>query len=256
MLGAIIGDIAGSRFEFNGFKSTRFELFDPVCDYTDDSICTVAIADAVLNKKSYQDSLLEWCRKYPNPMGSYGNRFSAWIKSENPQPYGSFGNGSAMRVSAIGWLFEDEVETLRQAALSAIPTHNHPEGIKGAQAVALAIFRSRNGADKSEIIKETEQKFGYNLQLTCDEIRPAYRYSETCQDTVPQAITAFLESKDFEDAVRLAVSLGGDADTLTAITGSIAEAFYKEIPSVISKKALEYLPKDMKSVINQFYRSI
>ena len=256
MLGAIIGDIVGSRFEFKEFKSTEFELFDAECDYTDDSICTVAIANAILNKKSYKDELLKWCRKYPAPMGSYGNRFSTWIYSENPQPYGSFGNGSAMRVSAVGWLFDNETEVLKQAELSALPTHNHPEGVKGAQSVGLAIFMSRKGASKEEIRREIQEKFGYNLSITCNEIRPTYHFSETCQGTVPQAIVAFLDSVDFESAIRLAISLGGDADTLTAITGSIAEAYYKHIPEYIKKKAMEYLPEDMKLTVEQFYQKI
>lgn len=254
MLGAIIGDIVGSRFEFKSFKSTDFELFSSECDYTDDSICTTAIADAILNKKPYQESLLEWCRKYPNPTGAYGNRFSAWIHSENPQPYGSYGNGSAMRVSATGWLFDNETEVLKQAELSALPTHNHPEGILGAQSVALAIFLSRKGAGKEEIRRKIEEKSGYNLSMTCDEIRPAYQFSETCRETVPQAIIAFLDSENFEHAIRLAISLGGDADTLTAITGSIAEAYYRHIPENFKKKALEFLPNDIKSIVEQFYQ--
>ncbi|MDP4270362.1 MAG: ADP-ribosylglycohydrolase family protein [Bacteroidota bacterium] len=256
MLGAIIGDIVGSRFEFRDFKSKAFELFHPECDYTDDTICTVATADWLMNDEAlqacqYQVTLLDYCRKYPNPMGGYGGSFARWIRSESPKPYGSFGNGSAMRVSPIGWFCNTLEETLDVAERSATVTHNHPEGVKGAQAVAVAIFLARFGKSKEEIKEDIVTRFGYELDKTCDQIRPTYQFNETCQGTVPQAITAFLDSTDFEEAIRLAVSLGGDSDTLTCITGAIAEAYYG-IPDALVNRALQYLPEDLLEVCTTF----
>lgn len=258
MLGAIIGDIVGSRFEFSHFKSRDFNLFDTGCSFTDDSICTAATADWLLQdehleEKRYAAILRNWCRRYPHPQGGYGARFEIWIHSDTEKPYGSFGNGSAMRVSPVGWAFSTMEETLEAAAITARVTHNHPEGIKGAQATAAAIFLARNGSDKAKIKKYIEKQFEYDLSKTCDEIRPGYRYNEICQDTVPQAIIAFLDSSGFEDAIRNAVSLGGDADTLTCITGSIAEAFYglKESEDIVNT-ALNYLPAEIKAVLFNF----
>ena len=227
MLGAVIGDIAGSRFEFDNYRHTDFDIFSPDSDFTDDTICTVAIADWVLQgcNDNLASILQDWCRAYPCPKGAYGGRFSQWIEWKDPEPYNSWGNGSAMRVSAVGWAFATLEETLHFAEQSAIVTHNHPEGIKGAQAVAAAIFWARTGIGKAQIKENITRQFGYDLSQSCDQIRPHYHFNESCQETVPQAITAFLESDDFEHAIRLAVSLGGDSDTLAAITGSIAEAY-------------------------------
>ena len=251
MLGAIIGDIVGSRYEFANIHTTDFELFTLYNDFTDDTICTIAIADALLEGKPFKDSLLYWCRKYPSPMGGYGARFAQWLHSADPQPYNSFGNGSAMRVSAVGWAFATLEETLHFAKQSAIVTHNHPKGIKGAQAVAAAIFWARTGIGKAQIKENITRQFGYDLSQSCDQIRPYYHFNESCQETVPQAITAFLESDDFEHAIRLAVSLGGDSDTLAAITGSIAEA-YHGIPTAMREHALAILPRRIAETLLTF----
>lgn len=247
MLGAVIGDMIGSRFEFQNYKSKDFELWTPDSNYTDDTICTVAVAEWVLSGCRYDLNAImqKWCRRYPYPMGAYGARFNQWIWSENPEPYHSFGNGSAMRVSAIGWAFDKLTDTLNFAHDSAAITHNHPEGIKGAQATAAAIFWARTGESKQFIRQNITEWFGYDLSWTCNDIRPDYDFNETCQGTVPQAIMAFLESDCFEDAIRLAISLGGDSDTLAAITGSIAEAFYRGIPERILKPVQERLPEEM-----------
>lgn len=251
MLGAAIGDIVGSRFEFVNYKDVDFELFNFESEYTDDTICTTAVAEWV--QKGCGDDLVaimqKWCRRYASPCGAYGGRFAIWIHSEFPEPYQSWGNGSAMRVSAVGWAFDTLEETLHHAKRSAEITHNHPEGIRGAQAVAAAIFWARVGESKDFIRQQISQQFGYDLTETCDEIRRYYSYTESCQGTVPPAIIAFLESHDFEHAIRLAVSLGGDTDTLAAITGSIAEAFYRDIPPIIVESALAILPENIKEVL-------
>lgn len=224
MLGAVIGNIAGSRFEFDNYRHTDFDIFSPDSDFTDDTICTVAIADWVLQgcNDNLASILQGWCRAYPCPKGAYGGRFSQWIEWKDPAPYNSWGNGSAMRVSAVGWAFATLEKTLHFAEQSAAVTHNHPEGIKGAQAVAAAVFWARTGMGKAQLKENITRQFGYDLSQSCDQIRPHYHFNESCQDTVPQAVTAFLESDDFEHAIQLAVSLGGDSDTLAAITGSIA----------------------------------
>nr|WP_315039830.1 ADP-ribosylglycohydrolase family protein [uncultured Neisseria sp.] len=244
MLGAVIGDIAGSRFEFDNYRHTDFDIFSPDSDFTDDTICTVAIADWVLQgcNNNLASILQGWCRAYPCPKGAYGGRFSQWIEWKDPEPYNSWGNGSAMRVSAVGWAFATLEETLHFAEQSAAVTHNHPEGIKGAQAVAAAVFWARTGMGKAQIKENITRQFGYDLSQSCDQIRPHYHFNESCQETVPQAVTAFLESDDFEHAIRLAVSLGGDSDTLAAITGSIAEA-YHGIPASMREHALAILPR-------------
>ncbi len=252
MIGAIIGDIVGSRFEFNNTNKTDFELFTSDCDYTDDTICTIAIADAILNKKSYKNSLLEWCRKYPAPKGAYGASFARWIHSEDPQPYNSYGNGSAMRVSPVGWLFDGYQKTITQAQLSALPSHNHINGIFGAECVAALIFKLRTKELSKAKIRDYVSGYGYGYEIrSVSRIRKTNTFNETCHVTVPQAISCFLESADFENAIRLAISIGGDSDTIAAITGSIAEAFY-DIPEDIKTTALSYLPSDMKAIINQF----
>ena len=253
MLGAVIGDIAGSRFEFDNYRHTDFDIFSPDSDFTDDTICTVAIADWVLQgcNDNLSSILQGWCRAYPCPKGAYGGRFSQWIEWKDPEPYNSWGNGSAMRVSAVGWAFATLEETLHFAEQSAAVTHNHPEGIKGAQAVAAAIFWARTGIGKAQIKENITRQFGYNLSQSCDQIRPHYHFNESCQETVPQAVTAFLESDDFEHAIRLAVSLGGDSDTLAAITGSIAEAYYG-IPTSMREHALAILPRRIAETLLTF----
>lgn len=258
MLGAIIGDIVGSRFEFNNTNRTDFELFTNECAFTDDTICTVAIADAILRGISFEQSLLEWCRRYSTPKGAYGGSFGRWIHSMHPEPYNSFGNGSAMRVSPCGHLPTMQ-NVLKCARMSAECTHNHPEGIKGAECIALCIFVAKKHYhdalkkdwNKDRIKELVVERYGYNLDQTCDEIRQTNTFNETCQVTVPQAIVCFLESLDFESAIRLAVSIGGDSDTIAAITGSIAEAYYG-IPQHIAEQAWGYLPTEMQNVIAQF----
>ena len=250
MLGAIIGDIVGSRFEFNNTNKTDFEFFAAGCDYTDYTICTIAVADTIVRDADFGETLQAWCRRYPHPKGAYGGSFVRWVQSRNPQPYGSYGNGSAMRVSPCGWLgVRSAVVTC--AEQSAACTHNHPEGIKGACCVAECIAQARISKDKELIRQIATEKYGYDVSMTCDAIRATNRFDETCQVTVPQALSCFFESHDFESAVRLAVSIGGDSDTIAAITGSIAEAFYG-IPTEIEEKALAYLPEEMKDVIRRF----
>ena len=235
MYGAILGDIIGSPFEFDrGDKTKNFDLFSEGCDFTDDSVMTIAVGEALLvvgseaTVKEIEDAVAsnmqDWGKRYLH--AGYGGSFRHWLKENNPKPYGSYGNGSAMRVSAAGWLYDSIERTREVARATANVTHNHPEGIKGAEATASAIYMARKESSKEEIKEYIEREFHYNLDRTLDEIRPGYHMDETCQRTVPEAIIAFLESQDFEDAIRNAVSLGGDTDTLGAITGSIAEAFY------------------------------
>lgn len=269
MLGAIIGDMAGSIYEFDNIKTTDFDLLGDGCEFTDDSILSVAVADWLLTDKQnlshnvLEDKLVAYTKKYPNPMGGYGGGFVRWAlfpehlynydgtPANGRKPYNSWGNGSAMRCSAVGWMFDTLEETERAAEISASITHNHPEGIKGAQATAAAIFMARTGKTKEEITDYIEEKYGYDLQRTCNDIRPTYGFEASCQKTVPEAIIAFLDSTDFESAIRLGVSLGGDSDTLTCITGGIAEAFYKSIPSNLAEIALNALPDEFKSILEQ-----
>ena len=260
MFGAILGDIIGSPFEFDrGRKVKDFPLFSNRSTYTDDSVMTLAVCDAFMESakddndeiisKRLVSKLQEYGNKYP--YAGYGGRFSVWLGSSNPQPYNSFGNGSAMRVSSVAWLFDD-IDSVRKAArLSAEVTHNHPEGIKGAEATASAIFLARKGHSKQEIRNYIESEFGYSLNRTCDEIRPNYRHVESCMETVPEAITAFLEGTDFEDVIRTAVSLGGDCDTLTAIAGSIAEGFYG-VPEELKAECRRRLPGDLLGILEKF----
>lgn len=259
MLGAILGDMIGAPFEFDmGNKSKEFPLFSRRSDFTDDSVMTIAVAEALMDTMGKSDeeiktavtaSMQKWGKRYPN--AGYGCMFSQWLRTDNPEPYGSFGNGSAMRVSSAGWLFDDIETTRRIAKLTAEVTHNHPEGIKGAEATASAVFLARNGKSKAEIKEYIIREFGYNLSRTCDEIRPEYHHVESCQETVPEAITAFLEGNDFEDVIRTAVSLGGDCDTLTCISGCMAEAFYG-IPDVISEEGKNRLTDDIITVLEKF----
>lgn len=276
MLGAIIGDIAGSKYEFNNTFDYDFEMFGGGCDFTDDTICTVAVADAILNGRSYQESLLDWCRRYPSPKGAYGGRFAGWIHSLDPQPYNSLGNGSAMRVSPVAWLFDDLSQVLEEAEKTALPTHNHPEGIKGAKAVAHAIwhFRKSRFSEKSKDSENEETKGlkNENAKASKDEnetiqgfmsiarsyyedfdtrVYPKGKFDETCMDAVPLSFYLLSQASSFEDAIRLAISHGGDSDTIGAIVGSIAEARFG-IPQEMKEKALSYLPDDMKDIWKQF----
>ena len=250
IMGAVIGDIIGSVYEWNNVKTTNFPMFTKRTDFTDDSVLTFATMDSILNKTGYAKAYQAYGQKYPDR--GYGGNFASWIYDEEPEPYNSWGNGSAMRVSPVGWAYETIDEVLAQAKRSAEVSHNHPEGIKGAQATASAIFLARTGKSKVEIKEFIEVIFGYNLSRSIAAIRPGYRFNESCQGTVPQAITAFLESTDFESAIRLAISLGGDSDTLACITGGIAEAFYKEIPEYIIENALRVLPTEIIQLIEEF----
>lgn len=253
MIGAIIGDYVGSAYEFHNTKDYSFEMITTQSDITDDSIMSIAIADAILQSKPYAERMRYWGNKYPNPKGAYGGSFSAWLHSSNPQPYNSWGNGAAMRVSPIGWAFSGLEQVLLQAKLSAECTHNHEEGIKGAQATATAIYLTRNGETKQWIKKYIESKFGYNLSFKIADIKESYKFDESCQGTVPPAIVCYLESTSFEDAIRLAVSLGGDSDTLGCITGSIAEANQTySIPVDIMEAAFKTMPSDLKTIVNRF----
>jgi ADP-ribosylglycohydrolase len=254
MYGSIIGDICGSIYEWNNRKTNNpreIDLINQKCYYTDDSILTLAIADAVLSNNNYQDSLLIWARKYPN--SGYGGGFRNWFNKKSPKPYKSYGNGSAMRVGSIGWCFETMEETIDQAGKSAQVTHNHKEGIKGAQAVATAIYLARNNKSKTEIKECIEKEFRYNLSKDLSALRKSYQFDETCQGTVPPAIMAFLESNNFEDSIQIAISLGGDSDTLACITGSISEAFYKTIPLSFIDFVNSKLKDDMKEVLEKFH---
>ena len=257
MIGSIIGDIVGSRYEFNNIKTKDFELFSERNYFTDDSVMTIATADWILNGGQVKNYYADWGHKYPN--AGYGGNFYIWLfrmkRFGDEKPYNSCGNGSAMRIGPVGWVFATEEETLAAAKISAECTHNHPEGIKGAQAVALCIFMARNGASKEEIRNKIEATIGYNLKFTIDEIRSTYGWDSEfgngglCQASVPQAIVAFLDGNDFEDCIRNAISIGGDSDTIGCITGSIAEAFYG-VPQAIRDKAMTYLPDEFKEIIH------
>ena len=280
MYGAIIGDIAGSAFEFHATKKKDFVWFPQASRFTDDTVMTVAVADALLALRGregiaadgsgliYEDeiretltsSLRRWGRRYPD--AGYGGRFFTWLLAPYAVPYGSYGNGSAMRVSPAGWLYDDMQTTRLMARLTAVITHDHPEGIKGAEAVAAAIFMARNGEHKCSIKNYIETEFGYDLNRTLKEIRPAYRFDMSCQGSVPEAIRAFLEGDDrlpaeerYEDVVRNAVSLGGDADTQGSIAGSIAEAFYG-VPDPLTEHAREKLDVDICAVVDRFYDAV
>lgn len=258
LISAILGDIAGSIFEFNPHKSVDVNLHDNRMDFTDDTIMTIAVADWILNDKKLTriglaHKMQEWGRKYPNPMGAYGGMFSQWLNSDNPKPYNSWGNGAAMRVSAVGFAFNTMEETLNIAKMSAEVTHNHPEGIKGAQATAAAIFMARTGSTKEDIRKYISENFDYDLNRTCDEIRPTYGFDGSCQGTVPESIIAFLDSKDYEDALKLCISLGGDADTMGAIAGAIAGAYYHRIPASAYEFGMGKLPADIRNVVTKFH---
>ena len=252
ILGAIAGDVIGSVYEFNNTQTTDFPLFKRETTFTDDTVMTIAIADAILHNKDFAQTILDYGKRYPNR--GYGTSFFKWLAHDTPAPpYNSWGNGSAMRVSAVGFAYNDLDTVLKKAEKTAVVTHNHPEGIKGAQATAAAIFLARIGKNKAEIKAYIEQKFGYDLDFTLDEIRPTFPFDESCQGTVPQSIVAFLESTDYDSAIRLAISLGGDSDTIACITGGIAIAFYKEMSQVIVDKIRrEYLPTTFVTIIDEF----
>lgn len=250
MLGAIAGDIIGSVFEQFPIKSVQFPLFSPLSRVTDDTVLTVAIADAILKKIDYAIALKKFGREYPN--AGYGSSFYRWIHSADSKPYNSWGNGSAMRVSPVGFAFDSVQDVLKEAKKSAEVTHNHPEGIKGAQATALAVFLARTGQPKETIKQEISERFEYDLNRTLDAIRPDYRFDISCQGSVPEAIIAFLEGKDFEDVIRQGISLGGDSDTIACIAGGIAQAYYREIPQEIVANARARLPQRLLFVVDEF----
>lgn len=258
MLGAIIGDIVGSIYEFDNIKTKEFPLFSDKCFFTDDSILTLSVAKAILNCNGKYDDLSNETVKQMVLLGTpyigcgWGGRFYHWLYGTNKKPYNSFGNGSAMRVSSCAYAAKDlkELDLLVESVTNI--THNHPEGVKGAKAIAYAIYFARQGKDKDYIRQYINEHF-YNIDFTIDQIKDSYLFNETCQGSVPQAIECFLESNDFEDAIRLAISLGGDSDTIACMTGSIAEAYYK-IPEDIKEKGLSYLTTQFKTIVNEFYR--
>jgi ADP-ribosylglycohydrolase len=250
MLGAIAGDVIGSIYEHVNIKTTDFPLFHEHCRFTDDTVLTVALADSLLHDKPYVDLLKRYYRAYPH--AGYGGMFHRWAQSEDSQPYNSFGNGSAMRVSPVGFAFGTLEEVLGQAKRSAEVTHDHPEGIKGAQAVASAVFLARTGRDKDHIRAYVETSFGYDLGTPLDQIRETYEFDVSCQGSVPQALRAFLESEDFEDAIRRAISIGGDSDTIACMAGGIAQAFYGGVPEEIAHRVYERLDEPLAEVIRKF----
>jgi len=262
MYGAILGDIIGSRFEFDrGGKTKEFELFTEECEFTDDTVMTVAVAEGLMNageaatsdeiRREVISSMKKWGKMYPD--AGYGGSFYDWLfYSKDTKPYGSYGNGSAMRVSAAGWLYDSMERTREAAVATADVTHNHPEGIKGAECTAAVIFLARTGASKEDIRAYVEKEFGYDMSRSVDELRLRHRHVETCQDSLPKALCSFLEGESYEDVVRNAVSLGGDTDTLAAIAGSMAEAFFG-IPASLRAEGERFLPDDMMEVLKGFH---
>lgn len=260
MIGAVLGDMIGAPYEFDRSpKKKEFPLFTAASVFTDDTVMSLAVADALISAgpDAAEETVKSLCvqkmqaygRKYPD--AGYGGRFRYWLTSDNPKPYGSFGNGSAMRVSSAGWLYDTLPQTITVARWSAEVTHNHPEGVKGAESTAAAIFLARTGKTKCEIRRYISDRFGYDFSRTCDEIRPSYHHVETCQGTVPEAMTAFFEGTDFTDVIRTAVSLGGDCDTLTCIAGSIAEAFYG-VPAELAAEGMKRLTPELRDTMNRF----
>lgn len=251
MIGAIIGDIVGSRFEFdNHRRHDDFELFTPLSDFTDDTVLTLATVKVLLDGGDYAAVYHSFARRYPDR--GYGGRFSRWIHDESMGPYNSFGNGSAMRVSPVGFAFDSLEATLAEAKRSAEVTHNHPEGVKGAQALAQAIFMARQGAGKEEIKGALEVDFGYDFSRSVDQIRQMNQFDETCQGSLPEALTCFFESRDFEDCLRLSVSIGGDTDTIACMACGLAQAYYKDIPGWMVQKVREYLPQEFIEILDRF----
>jgi ADP-ribosylglycohydrolase len=252
MIGALAGDIIGSVYEHHPIKTTAFPLFQSGSRFTDDSVLTVAVADAILTGRPYRDAVLDWGRRHPH--AGYGPAFAWWLQADDPQPYHSWGNGAAMRVGPVGWAFDAEAEVLRQAKLSAEITHDHPEGIKGAQATALAVYLARTGAGQAAIRARIQTDFGYDLTPTVDALRPGYAFDVSCQGTVPAALVAFLDADSYEATVRNAVSLGGDSDTLACIAGAVAEAFYGGVPEAIRAEVQARLTPDLWRVVEGFER--
>lgn len=250
MLGAVAGDIIGSVHEFAATKSVAFDLFVPTSTFTDDTVLAVAVADCLLNGLDYVDTFRKYAGEYPD--AGYGLRFNRWVLSGRREPYNSFGNGSAMRVPAVGYAFDALDDVLAEAARSAQVTHNHPEGIRGAKATAAAVFMARRGDTKRQIRDAMQAMFGYRLSDRLDDIRPAFKFDESCQITVPAALIAFFESDDYEDAVRKAISLGGDADTLACITGAVAEAHYGGVPPHIAARAMDTLDDRLRDIVVRF----
>ena len=264
MYGAIIGDIVGSRFEFDqGDKSREFEFFTRENDFTDDTVMSIAVAEALLDagkdadEKTVKDNLIKsmkkWGKKYPH--AGYGARFIHWVLSDDPKPYGSYGNGSGMRVSPAGWLYDSIERTREVARWTAEVTHNHPEGVKGAESVAAAMFMARTRASKEEIKAYLEKEFGYDLSRTLDEIRPTYQHVEDCMRTMPEAFTCFLEANSYEECIRNVMYIGGDTDTLGAIAGAVAEAMWG-VPESFVKQAKLYLPEEIIKVVDRFLMEI
>jgi ADP-ribosylglycohydrolase len=250
IIGAIAGDIIGSVYEWHNIKTVDFDLFCHKSKFTDDSVLTLATMDAITNQKNYVEAYQSFGKKYPHR--GYGGHSRSWIYSENPEPYNSWGNGSAMRVSPIGWYCSSLDDVMAEAQKSAEVTHNHPEGIKGAQSTAAAIYMARTGKSKDEIKKFIIDTFHYDLNRQIDGIRPDYEFDVSCQGSVPEAIIAFLESTGFENAIRLAISIGGDSDTIACITGGIAEAYYQNIPDSITENVLGILPQELVKIIEDF----
>jgi len=251
MIGAIIGDIAGSIFEFNNARTEDFELMGPGCEFTDDTVCTVAIADAILSGKTYAAALREWCRKYPHPMGGYGANFSQWINSDSKEGYGSYGNGCLMRLSPVAWLFNDEERVKEEARKSSEVSHNHILALCTAELLASAIFRLRCGAEKETSALYVEKACGW-----LPEYRPfSNKFEETCMNALPVAVGCFMASTSFEDAIRKAIIVGGDSDTIGAVVGSLAEAYYG-VPEEMKKKAMTFLPEEISTVVEKFYSTV
>lgn len=253
MLGAIAGDVIGSIYEWNNIKTKEFELFGPRCSFTDDTVLTVALAEAILDGGDYGPLLKAYAARYPR--AGYGGRFKQWARSDDPTPYYSWGNGAAMRISPVGFAFNSLDDVLAKADHYTSVTHDHPEGIKGAQAVAASIFLARTGSSRDDIRRYVETTFGYDLSRRLDDVRPVYRFDSSCQGTVPEAIIAFLESTDFEDAIRNAISIGGDSDTIACITGGIAQAFYGGVPSAIAQPVMRTLDGMLIATTQRFIKS-
>jgi ADP-ribosyl-[dinitrogen reductase] hydrolase len=252
MFGSIIGDVAGSTYEYAGCKDPTVPLFPPESSYTDDSILTVATAEVLLRGGDYAETYRRYGRKYRWPMGGYGASFAGWLDRDGAPPYDSYGNGAAMRVGPVGLAMPTLDAVMAEARRSASVTHDHPEGVRGAQATASAVFMAKTGASKAQIRDHVAQVFGYDLDRTVEQIRPSYSFNETCQRTVPEAIVAFLDSNDYESALRLAISLGGDADTLACITGGIADAFYRQIPQPYMVMIRRHLSPKLLLIVDEF----
>ena len=254
MLGAICGDVIGSVYEGHNVKSKQFPLFSKKTRFTDDTVLTVAVADAILNKKYFGPTIHRYSSQYPK--AGFGGKFREWMKSKHPKPYGSYGNGSAMRVSPIGFAFDSISDVMTMAEKTSNISHNHPDAIKGAQAIAVSIFLARNGKSKPEIKSYIETEFGYDLNRTIDSIRQTYKFDVSAKGSVPEAIIAFLESADYEDAIRTAISIGGDSDTIACMCGGISEAYYKTITADIVDKVKKLLPPNFLTVIDEFYQKV